>query len=167
MTKLRQTRTLIIALGLAKAVSSFSLLGAPRPHFCNTDLRMSSSPDASDDEEEPRLVLGDMETEMQSVRANSGVEYDFGAIDFLALAKARAEAQVQSNNNSADDDAWQTLAEEKKELIGEIDDWENSQKEAGNADSQTLMFTDPPAEGEEGEGGEGDVEDDEPKLLLL
>jgi hypothetical protein len=128
---------------------------------------MSSSPDASGDEEEPRLVLGDMETEMQGVRANSGVEYDFGAIDFLALAKARAQAQVQSNNNVADDNAWQTLAEEKKEQIGEIDDWENSQKEAGNTDSQILMFNEPPAEGEEGEGDDGDGEDDEPKLLLF
>eukprot|EP00536_Pseudo-nitzschia_multiseries_P000536 jgi/Psemu1/300133/fgenesh1_kg.6_\ len=99
---------------------------------------------------------------MQSVRANAGVEYDFGAIDFLANAKARAAAQLESNNNVAGDEDWTNLAEEKKEQFGEIDDWENSMKEAGNADSQILMFTDPPADGEDGEG-----EDDEPKLLLF
>lgn len=123
---------------------------------------MSSPPNA--DEEEPRLVLGNMESEMQDVRANSGTEYDFGAIDFLALAKARAAKKVESNNNVAGDDAWEQLAEEKKEQQGEIDDWENSQKEAGNEDSKILMFTEP-TEGEDGEGGEG--EDDEPKLLLF
>ena len=39
-------------------------------------------------------------------------------------------------------------------------DWENSMKEAGNMDSQILMFTDPPAD-DEGEDAE------EPKLLLF
>jgi len=105
-----------------------------------------------------------VEAEMQSVRKNSGADFDFGAIDFLAAAKARAAAQVESNNNVAGDEAWQTLAEEKKEQFGEIDDWENSQKEAGNADSQILMFTEAPKDGEDGEDGEGD---DEPKLLLF
>jgi len=118
-----------------------------------------SSPDGG--EEEPRLVLGDMEKEMQSVRSSSGVDFDFGAIDYLANARARAAAQVDSNNNVAGDEDWTNLAEEKKEQYGEIDDWENSLKEAGNADSQILMFTEPPADGEDGEG------DDEPKLLLL
>lgn len=165
MTKLSPTRTLIIALGLARAVSSFSPRGAPGLRSCSTDLRMSSSPDANgSDDEEPRLVLGDMQSEMQNVRADSGVgEYDFGAIDFLAAAKARAAAQTESNNDVAGDEEWLNLAEEKKEKFGAIDDWENSQKEAGNADSQILMFADPPADGAEGEGGE----DDEPKLLLL
>jgi len=123
---------------------------------------MSSPPDT--DDEEPQLLLGNMEAEMQNVRANSGADFDFGAIDFLAAAKARAAAKIESNNNVAGDDAWQQLAEEKEEQFGKIDDWENSQKEAGNEDSQILMFTGPP-EGEEGEGGEG--EDDEPKLLLF
>jgi len=168
MTKLPRARTLIIALGLVNAVSSFSLQGAPEARSCRTDLRMSSSPDASGDgdDEEPRLVLGDMGTEMKNVRTDSNVEYDFGAIDFLAAAKARAAAQVESNNNVAGDEAWQTLAEEKKEQFGEIDDWENAQKEAGNADSQILMFSEPAVEEGESEG-DGDGEDDEPKLLLF
>ena len=91
---------------------------------------------------------------------------DFGAIDFLAAAKARAAAQVQSNNDVAGNDEWLTLADEKKEQFGEIDDWENSQKEAGNADSQILMFTEP-TPSEEGEDGSGEGDDDEPKLLLF
>ena len=164
MTKIPQARTLIIALGLVNAVSSFSLQGVPRPRSCNPCMRMSSTPDASGDEEEPRLVLGNMESEMQNVRKDSGTDFDFGAIDVLAAAKARAASQVESNNNVAGADEWETLAAEKKEKFGEIDDWENSQKEAGNADSQILMFTEAPTDEEE-EGGGG--EDDEPKLLLF
>jgi hypothetical protein len=173
MAKLLQIRTLTIALGLANAVSSFSLPGALGPRSCRSkeSMRMSTSPDAStDNDEEPRLVLGNMEAEMQNVRANSGVEYDFGAIDFLANAKARAASKVESINSASKNDDWTRLAEEKKEQVGEIDDWENSQKEAGNADSQILMFTDPPPDGEGGEGGgEGGDEggEDEPKLLLF
>lgn len=161
MTKLQQMRTLIIALGLAKAtVSAFSLQAAPAHSHCHTSLKMSDIPDASD--EEPRLVVGNIDSEMQNVRKDSGADFDFGGIDFLAAAKARASAKVESNNNVAADEAWQKLAEEKKEQFGEIDDWENSQKEAGNMDSQILMFSEAPSDGEEGDG-----EDDEPKLLLF
>ena len=162
MTKIPQIRTLIISLGLAKAVSSFSLQGAPGRSSCKMNLRMSSSPDANDGEEEPRLVIGNVESEMQNVRKDSGADFDFGGIDFLAMAKARASAKIESNNNVAGDEEWQKLAEEKKEQFGEVDDWENAQKEAGNMDSQILMFSEPPADGEDGEG-----EDDEPKLLLF
>ncbi len=147
-------QTLIIALGLTTSASSFSLQSA---HSCQTIFRMSSSPD----DEEPKLVLGDMESEMQSVRKSSGDAFDFGGIDFLANAKARAAAKVESNNNVAADEQWEQLAAEKKEQYGEIDDWENSQKEAGNMDSQILMFSEPPAEGDE------DGEEEEPKLLLF
>eukprot|EP00531_Pseudo-nitzschia_arenysensis_P021334 CAMPEP_0116148588 /NCGR_PEP_ID=MMETSP0329-20121206/18457_1 /TAXON_ID=697910 /ORGANISM="Pseudo-nitzschia arenysensis, Strain B593" /LENGTH=118 /DNA_ID=CAMNT_0003644771 /DNA_START=187 /DNA_END=543 /DNA_ORIENTATION=+ len=118
---------------------------------------MSSSPE----DEEPKLVLGDIQSEMQSVRKTSGDDFDFGGIDFLANAKARAKAKIESNNNVAGDEKWEQLAAEKKEQFGEIDDWENSQKEAGNMDSKILMFSDPPAEGDE------DGEEEEPKLLLF
>lgn len=162
MATLSQIKLLIITLGLAATASSFS---TRVPFAQKRNLRLSSSPDPIESsDEEPRLVLGDVESEMQSVRKNSGADFDFGAIDFLAAAKARAAAQVESNNNVAGDEAWQTLAEEKREQFGEIDDWENSQKEAGNADSQILMFTEAPKDGEDGEDGEGD---DEPKLLLF
>ena len=173
------SQTIIIALGLPTAVSSFALqghhshsgslmltrsYGAAIPAFSfSFDLHMSSPADG-EAEEEPRLVLGDMGAEMQNIKSNSGLDLDFGQIDFLAAAKARAAAQVESNNNVAGDEEWTSLAEEKKEQFGEIDDWENSQKEAGNADSHILMFTEPPSSDEE--GGEGG-EDDEPKLLLF
>ena len=153
-----QMRTLIIALALADSVSAFSLQGTKGS---TTPLRMSSSPEAG--EEEPKLVLGDIQSEMQNVRKDSGAGFDFGGIDVLANAKARAKAKVESNNNVAGDEAWQQLAEEKKEQYGEIDDWENSMKEAGNMDSQILMFSEAPSDGEDGEDGE----DDEPKLLLF
>ena len=96
------------------------------------------------------LVLGDLDQEMKKVASN----LDFGQIDFLAAAKQRAAEKTPSRNSGASDDDWQNLADDKKEKYGEIDDWENSVKEAGNADSQILMFTDPPAgEGEDGEDG--------------
>ena len=70
--------------------------------------------------------------------------------------------RVVSSNAGATDEEWQKVASEKKEQLGEIDDWENAVKEAGNTDSQILMFTDPSAESndEDGEGGG-------PKLLLF
>ena len=154
-----QMRTLIIAMAVADSVSAFSLQGANGKSY--STMSMSSSPEAG--EEEPKLVLGNMESEMQNVRKDSGADFDFGGIDFLANAKARAAAKVESNNNVAGDEAWQQLAEEKKEQYGEIDDWENSMKEAGNMDSQILMFSEAPSDGEDGEDGE----DDEPKLLLF
>lgn len=156
-----QLRTLIIALTVTDAVSAFSLLSTKGTSYKTTPVKMSSAPDAGD--EEPKLVLGDIASEMQNVRKDSGADFDFGGIDFLANAKARAKAKVESNNNVAGDEAWQQLAEEKKEQYGEIDDWENSMKEAGNMDSQILMFSEAPSDGEEGEGGD----DDEPKLLLF
>ena len=155
-----QMRTLIIAMAVADSVSAFSLQGANGKSY--STMSMSSSPEAG--EEEPKLVLGNMESEMQNVRKDSGADFDFGGIDFLANAKARAAAKVESNNNVAGDEAWQQLAEEKKEQYGEIDDWENSMKEAGNMDSQILMFSEAPSDGED---GEEDGEDDEPKLLLF
>jgi len=159
-------RTILLALSLTTPISSFApptagqkaVVVVVRSSLC----RLSSTPAEGGEDEEPRLVLGNIESEMQSVRAGSNIEYDFGAIDFLANAKSRAAAQVESNNNGAGVDEWTNLAEEKKEQFGEIDDWENSVKEAGNTDSHILMFTDPPPEGEGGEG-----EDDEPKLLLF
>jgi hypothetical protein len=89
-------------------------------------------------------------------------KFSFTESDFLAAAKKRAAERVESRNASAGDDDWKTLAERKKNEMGEIDDWENSKKEAGNEDSQILMFTQPPADGEDGGSDDG-----EPKLLLF
>ena len=89
-------------------------------------------------------------------------KFSFSESDFLRAARERAEQRTASKNASAKDDDWKDLAEQKKVEMGEIDDWENSQKEAGNEDSQILMFT-----SEEGEGDGEDGEGGEPKLLLF
>jgi hypothetical protein len=125
--------------------------------------KLSSSENVEEEEEPSQgLIFGDaIESEMNAVKGAN--EYDFGQIDYLALAKQRAANKPESNNNVAGDDEWMNLAQEKEEQFGKIDDWENSQKEAGNADSQSLlMFTQPEESSEDG----GD-DDDEPKLLLF
>ena len=121
--------------------------------------------DDTEEDEEPSLVIGSdtIAKEMQTVKQAG--DYDFGQIDFLALAKQRAQDKPASQNNVGTDADWTTLAAQKKEQFGEIDDWENSQKEEGNADSQILMFTDPPPSSSDGDGDNN--EDDEPKLLLF
>lgn len=101
------------------------------------------------------LVLDGLDQEMDKVAS----KFAFSESEFLAAAKKRAEQRVESKNASAQDDDWKTLAEEKKTTYGEIDDWENSTKEAGNTDSQILMFIEPPAD--------GDPDGDVPKLLLF
>lgn len=103
------------------------------------------------------LVLNGLDEEMGQFSS----KYSFTESDFLAAARKRAQERPASRNGATDQD-WKQLSEEKKEQYGQIDDWDNSLKEAGNADSQILMFTDPPP-GEEGEDGE----EGEPKLLLL
>ena len=87
-------------------------------------------------------------------------KYSFSESDFLAAARKRAEMKVESSNAGASDEEWQSMANQKKEQYGEVDDWENSKKEAGNVDSQILMFTEPSNDGSDGEDGED-------KLLLF
>jgi hypothetical protein len=103
------------------------------------------------------LVLDGLDQQMNQMAS----KYSFAESDFLRAAKERAAKRVDSHNSSAKDEDWKELAEQKKVEIGEIDDWENSQKEAGNEDSQILMFTD------DSTGGEGGDDDGEPKLLLF
>lgn len=110
-------------------------------------------------QQEDGLVLDGLDAEMGKMAS----KFSFTETDFLAAAKKRAAERVESKNASAADNEWQALAEEKKTEYGEIDDWDNSMKEAGNKDSQILMFTDPPAAAD----GEDKGEDDEPKLLLF
>jgi hypothetical protein len=110
-------------------------------------------------QQEDGLVLDGLDTEMGKMAS----KFSFTETDFLAAAKKRAAERVESKNASAADKEWEALAEEKKTEYGEIDDWDNSMKEAGNKDSQILMFTDPPAAAD----GEDKGEDDEPKLLLF
>jgi hypothetical protein len=111
------------------------------------------------DKEEPEgLVLDGLDKEMNQFASN----YAFTETDFLAAARKRAEEKRESVNSGANDADWKNIANEKKDQVGEIDDWENSVKEAGNADSQILMFTEPPADGEDEDGEGGDS-----KLLLF
>lgn len=116
-------------------------------------------PQQQQQQQEDGLVLDGLDAEMGKMAS----KFSFTETDFLAAAKKRAAERVESKNASAADNEWQALAEEKKTEYGEIDDWDNSMKEAGNKDSQILMFTDPPAAAD----GEDKGEDDEPKLLLF
>ena len=114
------------------------------------------------DDGDKGLVLDGLDQEMRKVSSDNL----FGAIDYLAEARKRAEQRTQSDNTGGGDDEWKQLANEKEEKYGSIDDWENSQKEAGNTDSQILLFTEP-APGEKGGDGDGEEGGDDPKLLLF
>jgi hypothetical protein len=106
----------------------------------------------------PKLVLSAEEIQKQLSQLKS--KYPTSEADFLAAARARAAAKPASVQRSATDEDWQQIAREKKAQMGELDDWENSAKEAGNADSQILI----PLEMQ----NDGDGEDpDEPKLMLF
>ena len=110
-------------------------------------------------EEEPKgLVLEGLDKELTKI-ARKAPSYE---MDYLAAARKRSEEKRESVNSGAKDEDWTNLANEKEESVGKIDDWENAQKEAGNSDSQILMFTEPSSSSDE-EKGEGD----EPKLLLF
>jgi hypothetical protein len=100
------------------------------------------------------LILDGLDQEMSRM----ALKFSFSESDYLAAARRRAEMRVESSNAGATDEEWLRIANEKKQQLGEIDDWENSAKEAGNKDSHILMFTEPPADGED---------DSEPKLLLF
>lgn len=123
-----------------------------RPCFLSSSADDSTRSNGNGEE---GLILNELDQEMNKV----ALKNSFSEIDVLAAAKKRAQERPESRNSSAGDKDWKELAEEKKGQFGEIDDWENSMKEAGNVDSQILMFTEP-------ESGEGD-EDEGPKLLLF
>lgn len=114
----------------------------------------SSMMDDQQEENSEGLLLNGLDKEMSRMAS----KYSFTESDYLAAARRRAEMRLESAQGGASDDDWQRIANEKKEQFGEIDDWENAQKEAGNIDSQILMFTEPPSDAED---------DDEPKLLLF
>ncbi len=144
--------TLIMSLPLL--ASSFVLV----PKISNPALmspsNLASSLDGQQEENNDGLLLNGLDEEMSRVAS----KYSITESDYLAAARRRAEMRLESTHASASDEDWERIAREKKEQIGEIDDWENAQKEAGNADSQILMFTEPPADSED---------NDEPKLLLF
>jgi len=116
----------------------------------------NSNPEGDQQQPPPELVLGeDLGQHMAKLRS----KYPTAEADFLAAARARAAAKTPSVETQATEDDWKAIAEEKRQQLGEIDDWEISKAEAGNIDSQILL-PDLPPDDDEGE-------DDEPKLMLF
>ncbi|KAL3922419.1 MAG: hypothetical protein SGILL_002215 [Bacillariaceae sp.] len=160
---MKLTTQLTVLVVTPAVVSSFSAKTS-RPTFHTATSRIShlySTEQPRDgttsENDNDGLVLDELDQEMGKMAS----KFAFSESDFLAAAKKRAAERVESVNSSAADSDWKNLAAEKKSEMGEIDDWENSQKEAGNEDSQILMFTEP------SEDGEGGGDDGEPKLLLF
>jgi len=78
-------------------------------------------PDQQYQEEQPSLILGNMAEEMAA--ATSGVDVP---LDYLALARERAAAKVESSNSDSSDEEWFQMADEKKRQFTNPDiDWEN------------------------------------------
>mmetsp|Transcript_43165 Transcript_43165/g.104405 ORF Transcript_43165/g.104405 Transcript_43165/m.104405 type:complete len:143 (+) Transcript_43165:76-504(+) len=138
---------LLILPTLASSFSVSPLSGTVSTTFLRADAS----------EEDEGLVLDGLDNKMSEFRT----EYSFTEADYLAAARKRAEERKASVNSGASDEDWQKIADEKESQVGKIDDWENAVKEAGNSDSQILMFTEPPADAK-GEEGKGDD-----KLLLF
>ena len=142
----------ILLLILPTLASSFAVAPISRTECKNTWLLRAEASEEGDG-----LVLDGLDKKMNEFRT----KYSFTEADYLAAARKRAQERKASVNSGASDEDWKKIAAEKEKQYGKIDDWENSAKEAGNADSQILLFTEPPAdgEGEDGEGGD--------KLLLF
>ena len=106
---------------------------------------------AHEDEEEPKLMLGDGVDElMKSLKS----KFPTSEADYLAAARKRAEEARPSVNSNASDEDWQKISAQKSL---EEDDWETSLKEAGSDESQILIPL-APTDNDEGE---------KPKLLLF
>lgn len=126
----------------------------------------STTPDEENNVNEPpkKLVLDNLSDQMQKVGASS--EFSTNEASYLAAARKRAELHkaglLESRNNESTDAEWENMADENKKATGgQVEDaWEASLKEAGNADSQILMFTGP------GEGEDAEDADAEQTLLL-
>ena len=140
---------------LPAIASSFVIL--PQ-NSASRSFALGAEADENKKEEPKGLVLEGLDKELTKI-ASKAPSYE---TDYLAAAKKRSQEKRESVNSGARDEDWTNLANEKEETVGKIDDWENAQKEAGNSDSQILMFTEPSSSADE-EKGEGD----EPKLLLF
>lgn len=142
---------------LPAIASSFSIASPNNIAFRRQKVFLAAE-EKNKEKADPGLVLDGLDQEMNQFTS----EFAFSESDYLAAARKRAEERKESVNSGASDDEWKKIAEEKETQYGTIDDWENAVKEAGNVDSQILMFTDPPADGddEDGEGGDS-------KLLLF
>jgi hypothetical protein len=105
----------------------------------------------------PELLLSASDINAQMAKLRN--KYPTSEADYLAAARARNAAKQASSEGTASDADWRQIAAEKKEAVGEIDDWESSKSEAGNSDSQILI----PLTSSVGEDGE----EEEPKLMLF
>ena len=157
------TTSLLLLLPIA-VVDSFSVVTPPpsRISAFTTTTQLPSEANDENQEQEQGLVLDGLDEKMNKMKG----QFEGYELDYLAAARKRAELKVASVNDSSKDEDWQQIADEKKEAYGEIDDWENSKKEAGNVDSQILMFTDSSEDGDDDEGGDGG-DSGEQKLLLF
>lgn len=155
--------TLPTASPFALRLSSPFLL-ARNPTRSPSSLLSSSAGAAGDEEvEEQGLVLGKDDLEATMSRLQS--KYPTSEASYLAASRKRAEearaGKLSSVEGAASDADWNAMADEKAKMMGDDDAWEASKKEAGNEDSQILMFTSPGDDDDDG----GDEE--EPKLLLF
>ena len=156
------TTSLLLLLPIA-VVNSFSIVASQSlVSSFKTTTRLASEANDENQEQEQGLVLDGLDDQMNKMKG----QFEGYELDYLAAARKRAELKVASVNDSSKDEDWQQIADEKKEAYGEIDDWENSKKEAGNVDSQILMFTDSSEDGDDDEGGDGG-DSGEQKLLLF
>jgi hypothetical protein len=114
---------------------------------------------AQQETEPSSLLLTADEVAQQMARLRS--KYPTSEADYLAAARARSAAKTQSVQGAATDDDFEQLAQQKRQQVGDIDDWEQSKAEAGNSDSQILIPMNIVVE----DNDNGDA--DEPKLLLF
>jgi hypothetical protein len=105
----------------------------------------------------PELLLSTSDVTAHMAKLRS--KYPTSEADYLAAARARNAAKQASSDRTATDADWQQIAADKKQAVGEIDDWDTSVSEAGNADSQILIPMTPSI------GADG--EEEEPKLMLF
>jgi hypothetical protein len=153
---------LSVTCGLS-AVSAFtirssSLRVATTNNNHNSKSLLQAEPDDNTNNE--RLLISQEEVAQQMNKLRS--KYPTAEADYLAAARARGAQKATSQAHKATDDDWQAMADEKKTIFGDVDDWEDSKKEAGNIDSQILIPMDFDSSGDGQDG-----EDDEPKLLLF
>jgi hypothetical protein len=126
---------------------------------CRLLLQLGATPNDDNDDKSPPpspslIVHGEaMEQQMAILRS----KYPTSESAYLAAARARNDAKIASREESASDRDWKDMQQQKQQAVGDIDDWAESAKEAGNIDSQILLPSLP----------EEDGDDDEPKLLLF
>lgn len=148
---------LLLECSLVISALSFSI-PAYRWHWeRTTSLRGELSEGTPDEEETPKLLLGnDLYSEIAKITS----KYPTSESDYLAAARKRADERRESINSQSSDDDWKEMAKKKQAEGTTLDDWEQSLVEAGNADSQILI---PIVLTEESDDGD----DTQPKLLLF